>query len=395
MGDIDDIADRYVDAYAQLDPIMATSLGIDGHDDRMTDLTPEGFAARADLERRTLAQLEVVEPVDERERVAREAMQERLGSALDLYDAGLLTSEVNVIAGPLHHLRGVFDLMPLAGEAAAKTVHSRLSAVPTALTQLRQTLTEAAAHGHIVAQRQLVEVATQCDTWVDPAQDDFWPGLVRRTTAAADLPSGLVADLEHAANAARTATADFGQFLRDELAPQGSLTEAAGPERYALYSRQFLGATVDLPETYAWGLAELARIEAEMRAVAELIQPGATPAEAIDLLDHDPARRVDGREEFRGWMQDLADRTVAELNGTHFDIPEQVRRSSAASLRSPTAASTTPVRPRTSAGPAGCGGRYRPEWTHSSPGRKPPSSTTRACPGITCRSGRPRSGPTS
>ncbi|HEX5741551.1 MAG TPA: DUF885 domain-containing protein, partial [Pilimelia sp.] len=42
-------------------------------------------------------------------------------------------------------------------------------------------------------------------------------------------------------------------------------------------------------------------------------------------LDADPARTVDGKEAFRDWMQQVADRAVDALAGTHFDIPEQVR----------------------------------------------------------------------
>jgi len=49
-------------------------------------------------------------------------------------------------------------------------------------------------------------------------------------------------------------------------------------------------------------------------------------AEAIEVLENDPARAIDGVEQFRQWMQDLQDRTIAELEGVHFDLPSQVRR---------------------------------------------------------------------
>src|SRR5258706_10912723 len=206
--------------------------------------------------------------------------------------------------------------MPVAGEEAAGNIAARLHGVPTAFAQLRQTLVEAADHGHIVAQRQIVEVAKQCETWADPDGDDFWPGLANRVSAAAELPDSLVEQLTTSASAARAATTEFGRFLRDELAPRGRETEAAGREVYSLSSRRFLGATIDMEETYAWGIDELARIEKEMRAVAEKIQPGATPAEAIAALDRDPARQIQGKEAFRDWMQQLAARTVGELHGT-------------------------------------------------------------------------------
>jgi len=110
------------------------------------------------------------------------------------------------------------------------------------------------------------------------------------------------------------------------MVPLGRDREAAGRERYQLASRYFLGATVDLEEAYAWGFDELARLEAEMRTVADKIVPGGTVDDAVAALDADPARSISGKEPFRQWMQALADQAIADLHGTHFDIPEQVHR---------------------------------------------------------------------
>ena len=66
-------------------------------------------------------------------------MQERLGLAVERYDAGETTSELNVISSGLHEVRGIFDLMPLDGDDAAENIAARLAAVPTALKQYQQT----------------------------------------------------------------------------------------------------------------------------------------------------------------------------------------------------------------------------------------------------------------
>ncbi|HWB35420.1 MAG TPA: DUF885 domain-containing protein [Rugosimonospora sp.] len=325
MG-IDELADRYVDEWAALEPIGATYVGIDGYDDKLTDLSADGFAALADLDRRTLAAVAATEPADERERVAKEAMQERLGLALARYDAGEVTSEVNVITSALHAVRSVFDLMPVEGEQAAGNIAARLAAVPRALAQYRRTLLQAADSGHVSARYQMIEVAKQCDIWTDPAGDNFYPALVERVGAAAELPASLRADLDRGAEAARAATAEFATFLREEMAPRAGEKQAVGRERYALASQFFLGAKVDLEETYAWGFEELARLEAEMRRVADKITPGGSVDDAVAALDAEPARNIQGKEAFREWMQALADKAIADLHGTHFDIPEQVRR---------------------------------------------------------------------
>jgi uncharacterized protein (DUF885 family) len=323
VGRIDDLADRYVDEWAALNPTGATYAGIKGHDDKLDDFSPGGFAAQADLTRRTLAAITVVEPATEPERVAKEAMVERLGLELERYDAGEVTSELNVIASALHGLRMVFDLMPTEGEEAVANIAARLGQFPAALEQYKVTLREAAEAGHVSPRAQMVEVAKQCDTWTDPDGDNFFHGLVD----GLDAGDTLAADLKRGASAATAATAAFGEFLRKDMAPLGRDKQAAGRERYQLASRYFLGARVDLDETYAWGFDELARLESDMRAVAARIAgSGASIDDAVATLDADPARRIEGKEAFRDWMQALADKALVDLHGTHFDIPEPVRR---------------------------------------------------------------------
>ncbi|GAA4461118.1 DUF885 domain-containing protein [Phytohabitans houttuyneae] len=323
MGRIDDLADRHVDEWAALNPTGATYAGIKGYDDQLDDLSPDGFAAQADLTRRTLASITEVEPTSESERVAKEAMVERLGLELERYDAGEVTSELNVISSALHGMRMVFDLMPTEGEEAVANIAARLGKFSAALEQYKVTLQEAAAAGHVSPRAQMIEVAKQCDTWTDPGGDNFFHGLVDGLQA----DDTLTAELKRGASAATAATAAFGEFLRKTMAPIGRDKQAAGRERYQLASRYFLGARVDLDETYAWGFEELARLESDMRAVsARIAGSGASIDDAVAALDADPGRRIEGKEAFRDWMQALADKALVDLHGTHFDIPEPVRR---------------------------------------------------------------------
>jgi uncharacterized protein (DUF885 family) len=323
VGRIDDLANRYVDEWASLNPAGATLVGITGYDDRLGDLTPDGFAANAELTRRTLAELEATRPGSEVERVAKESMQERLGLDAIRWEAGEVMSEFSVVSGALHDIRGAFDLMPTQGERAVSNIAARLEAFPRAMEQYKVTLREAAAQGHVVPRHQFVEVAKQCDTWTDPASPSYLPSMVEWLEA----DGALAASLRQGAAATTAATAGFARFLREEMAPVGRTKQAAGRERYELASRYFLGAAVDLDETYAWGFDELARIESEMRMVAaEIVGLDASIDDAVAALDADPARCIRGKKAFRDWMQTLADRAISDLHGSHFDIPEQVRR---------------------------------------------------------------------
>ena len=147
-----------------------------------------------------------------------------------------------------------------------------------------------------------------------------------RTTRPGMPDTALRTRLEELAVRATTAYASLGRFLVEEYAPHATEHDPVGRERYALYARDFNGIELDLDETYAWGWEELHRIEHAMGQVAERIIPGADVDTVIEHLETDPARAIEGVDEFRRWNQDLLDRTVAELNGTHFDIPAPVQQ---------------------------------------------------------------------
>lgn len=313
---VDDVADRFVDAHSALDPYEATYAGVAGHDAETTDFSPDGFAARQALITATLAELDTATARDERERVAGEAMRERLGLALEMHEVGL-DRALNVIESPMHSARMVFDLMPTETDEHWANIAARLRGVPTALSGYRDTMDADIAAGRPPARRQVTAVAEQCAR----IAGGFFTDLV--TPSSSD---SLRADLDAGAALAAEAFADFGRYLSDEVAPRAREHDAVGREVYSIASRYFLGATVDLDETYEWGIAELARIEAEMAEVAGQIVPGGSVDDAVAALDADPVRTISGTDALQAWMQRLSDGTVEALNGTHFDIPEPIRR---------------------------------------------------------------------
>ena len=61
MPSIDSLAEEYVERAAALDPSYATSAGIAGHEHELPDLSADGFAGRAELDRSTLAALDAAD----------------------------------------------------------------------------------------------------------------------------------------------------------------------------------------------------------------------------------------------------------------------------------------------------------------------------------------------
>lgn len=321
---IDKVADEWVDTITVLAPTLGTYIGRDDVNDRFGDLSPAGYDEIAAATRTTLAQLAALEPVDAIDAVTKADLSAELSLDLELHDADWHLRDLNVIASAAQDVRSAFDLMPTATADDWSVIATRLAAVPDALRGYTETLRAGIAAGVTPARRQVVEVATQIDRYT--ADDGFFAAFVADAAPQeGNLPASLARLLADNSAAARVAYDELRGFLAEELAPAAGEVDAVGRELYALNSRRFLGATIDLDETYEWGREELARMVEEQTAIAHEILPGASVEEAVAHLEADPARKLVGTEALQRWMQETSDRAVAELGATHFDIPEAIR----------------------------------------------------------------------
>ena len=317
MGDVTEIADRYIADLFRLHPVRATRGGADLTTTELTDYSPEGQQAFADLYRRTIADLEAAKPEDEAERLSRTFLLDQVRGVQALHDGREYERELSVLAAPPSSVRAVFDLMPTANADDWGRVAERLDNVAACLDSYRQSLEAGIRNDRVASERQALAVARQCRTWAD--------GWFRDHVATyGDGP--LRPSLDRAADSACTAYGELADWLLSAYVEHATDVDGVGEERYAVSQRAMLGASFDLDETYAWGWDELARLQAEQRAECERIVPGASFGEVRDLLTTDPERAVHGVEEYRAWLQEISDDATRRLNGTHFDIPDELLR---------------------------------------------------------------------
>lgn len=322
---IDTIADAWVDTLAELEPSLATYIGRFEYNDRYGDYSPAGRDRLADEARSVLGALEAATPVDAIDAVTKEDLSRELRLELDLHEAKSHLRDLNVIASPVQDFRAVYDLMPTATVDDWSVISTRLKALPGAIDGYIETLRKGIAEGVIPARRQVTEAVTQIARYT--ADSGFFATFTGE--AAPDegqLPASVARDLADNSNAARVAYDELAQFLSAELAPVAPEKDAVGRELYALHSRRFLGATIDLDETYEWGREELARMVAEQTSIANEIKAGASVEEAVAFLEADDSRKLVGTEALQQWMQATSDRAVEELGRSHFDIAEPIRR---------------------------------------------------------------------
>ena len=322
---IDTIADEWVDTQLELHPEYHVWLGRPGREGEYSDYSPAGAQQAVGKVREALAKIQAAEPVDDIDRVTKMDLSRELELTIEKHEAGFDQRDLNVIASPAQELRDIFDLVPTDTEEDWANVAKRLHNLPAAMDGYIETLRSGIAAGNVPAIRQVREVLTQANKQVADTGFFFdFTGSAR--PLAGELPASLKADLAAGAKESAAAYATLAAFLQDELASHAPEKDAVGRELYALASRDFLGATVDLDETYEWGIEELARMVAEQESIANEIKPGATVHEAIAFLDGDASRKLHGTDALQRWMQETSDRAIEELGKTHFDIPAEIRR---------------------------------------------------------------------
>jgi uncharacterized protein (DUF885 family) len=314
-------ADAFIERTAALNPIAATDFGIDRYDDELTDFSLAHSAETTDFLRSSLATLAAMAPADEFDRIGQAVMVERLSATLGLEESGETRRVFSVLSSPANAIRQVFDLQPALTPEQASRIRSRLAAVRRSLESWRGALDEDSQGGLVGARRQALGVARQLETYGGGA----FAAVARRTAGSCHVDSGTTG-LDAAGADADQVCREMAQWLRSVYAPRAGDVDAVGVERYRPWARYFNGAELDLAEIYAWGWADLQRINGRMREIAADLAPGArTLVEVAARLDADDDGAVHGTDALLDRLRGLTEGAVAMLDGVHFDIDGRVR----------------------------------------------------------------------
>ncbi len=321
------VADAYVDALIELDPITGTYLGVRKSAGLLPDFTPAGQEALAELARETLARLDEAETRpgadSDAERRCGRLLRERLMAELAVHEADEALCAVSNMRSPAHSVRIVFTVMPTETDEDWTAVAERLRAVPAALEGYRSSLALGLERKLLGGPRATATFIGQLTEWAG-GEGTTGHGWFEEFAAAG--PADLRIELDTAARGATRAVAELRDWMRDVYAPAvKDAPDTVGRERYQRWTRYFNGTDFDLDEAYAYGWSEYHRLLGEMKTEAEKILPGAGPWEALAHLDVH-GTHIEGVEEVRVWLQNLMDEAIEALDGTHFELAERVRK---------------------------------------------------------------------
>ncbi|MFF1894065.1 DUF885 domain-containing protein [Streptomyces sp. NPDC058206] len=318
------VADDYVDAFIELDPIAGTYLGVEASSSRLPDFSPAGQEALAELARTTLVKLDAAEQLpgadSDAERRCGRLLRERLTAELAVHEADESLRAVSNLHSPAHSVREVLTVTPTETDEDWAAIVERLRAVPAALEGYRTSLALGLERKLYGGPRATTTFIGQLTEWIGDNGTGFFQSFV------APGPDALRADLDDAAQQATTSLVALRDWMRDVYAPEiEGAPDTVGRERYARWSRYFNGTDLDLDEAYAYGWSEYHRLLAEMKTEAEKVLPGAGPWEALAHLDVH-GKHIVGVDEVQAWLQGLMDEAIEALDGTHFELAERVRK---------------------------------------------------------------------
>ena len=319
------LSDTYIDRLAQLDPGYATALGIAGSDHLMTDFSPAGHEAQEALNRQTLAKLNSLDTSSAGDRLAAGVLRNSLEMSEREFAAGEHLRAIRVLAGSVDYARSVFDLMPTDTAEHWRTIAERMSRVPQAFAGMRESWRLGMQRKVVAPLRQVLAVADMLEGW---AGGNDKPGFFTALAEQGATVGGAPADaLRAAARDASGALAETAEFLRKTYAPVADPRNGVGEDRHALARQRYMGMHVDADDAYEWGLQEVRRLDADLRACAAQIKPGATLDEVRNYLDNESREAIEGEEALRQWLQNLMNDAMEFLiSNKHFEIPVGIRK---------------------------------------------------------------------
>lgn len=315
-----EISDRFTEEWANLVPIGATFCGIAGRDHIPGDLSSQVHVVAEDLYRRTRAEmaghLDHPDPIQAfAARVTTDYLDERLREL----EAKQWRRDLNHISSPFQGIRDVFDVMPRVNPEHWENIVSRLNGYPGLLEGYQESLNLGIEADDTVAARQVRSLIEQVEAVAsDESRFLAFPEQARAAGADAEAVSTAV-------DVAREACHGFAVWLTDTYLPAAKEEDPVGREEYLRGVDRWLGTDLDLEETYEWGWSEVHRLRDEMKHTAAEISPDKTVAEVIDLLETDPTRAAATREEFVQFVSDLQQQAVVQLDGDHFDVPDELK----------------------------------------------------------------------
>jgi uncharacterized protein (DUF885 family) len=319
---LDTLAAEAWDAWLAHDPILGTAVGDPRYDALLPGLAEADVAASRATFAALLERLDAL-PQDDPAAgepgaaVTRSALRETLGESISLIDTGLAAWNVDPLDGVPAYLLSVPEYQRHETPAQRAAMIERWRGIGAYVDAHVDRLLRSLAGG-VVACSSPVESVIDTLRGLLETPDSAWPFL--EPARDADDPA-FAADLEDTvASGIRPAFARLHDVLATEILPAARPPERpglchlpGGDDTYLRLVRVHTSLDLAPDELHRTGLAEIARIDAEMEALAATTIGSRSRADAIARLRGDPALLFATREEVHAKAEEALARATAAI----------------------------------------------------------------------------------
>ncbi|MDX2016803.1 MAG: DUF885 domain-containing protein [Planctomycetota bacterium] len=335
------LLDDYVRFSRESDPISASMDGQSAYDELVRDESPEGYAARAKTRRSLLARLDALDAsaLSEAERLDADLVRYELVSAIEGERFFFEQMPVTALGGPQTWLPQMGEQLPLRDGASLARYAVRLEKIGPMIAQqidqMRAGLKAGRTPPRVVLRQSAAQARAQASAEIlaDATRSPFYKPFLN----SAQNPEAAARAKAAIEKSIVPAYAALAEFLEKEYVPNCRETigtaqsvDGAPAYDYALRTQTTTGMTAQ--EIHALGLAEVARLRAEMLAVIartdwegnarEFASPDAKLAAFIEFLRTDPRFYFTKPEDLLNAYRAIAKRVDPELHRLFGRIPE-------------------------------------------------------------------------
>lgn len=310
---VNDLADRFWEGLLERDPMWATVLGDDRHDDRWPDLGPDGRAAEEAALRSTLDEARAIPAsgLEPEQIITRDLLVLVCENHLEALDQKQYQLGLDHMSGPQVWPAEMAQYQRADSPERLERLIRRFEAYPEMIEQYLGTLAEGVADGRTAATVPVRRAIEQIDRLLSMSPAEHPATSMARVDADADRER-LAAAVESSIYPALRRLRDY---LADDYAPRarsqpGLSATPGGDEAYRLAIRIQTSLDTTAEEVHAFGLADLESIEAEKDEIARRLGHADRHALA-DALRHDPDNHTSDPGAIVRLAQEQTDRAYA------------------------------------------------------------------------------------
>ncbi|MBA3689234.1 MAG: DUF885 domain-containing protein [Chloroflexi bacterium] len=308
-AELDRLAEEFWDAVVAADPAQGTAIGEHRYGDRLSDISPTGRAAlarRFEEIQRAVAALPAES--DPESALTQAALSQAVGDRLALLAADPYAHTVDAMSGPQASFMSVPSYQPLRDVADGESMLSRWWAMGPWIDQQIAQLRRGSAEGKVPVAGSVQRVIAQLDELLAQPLEE-WPLLAPLQAAHDGWSDGAWRAFEvglagAARDGVRPAFARYRAYLADEVLA-GARDEAhvgighlsGGAETYASLARGHTTTDLTPREIHDTGLAETARIDAEIAELSSRVLGTPDLASTLAALRGDPSVHFRSAEE--------------------------------------------------------------------------------------------------